>query len=331
MKKHFLITPVIGLALALTACGGGGSGGDNHNGSSSGGQTINQNFYSFDYDYKDSTNTYELESKKFAVNNGVVTHEEDALENYALTSKALYKPGYKFNGQSQANSLTNWTVYELPGIGAKVTFESVNVSGKNVYDTIFPGYKDYLSYVFSETDNGANYQFYAKAYNLGRTNPNEKFAGGANCLKLQKIVPLPNSFYLSFDTSASSRIDKTYEEQLANINNLKKLETKDNKVEIASGTWAGYRWMRLRTDYKDAPDYNMDYGFIEFNGQLYRTEIENAESIDVSTYLAQARQILKETNNESDQAELKLIIAGFENGCSFYNETAAEQIVKYTR
>ena len=331
MKKQLVIASVVSLAFALTACGGGGSGSDNYNGGSSGNQAVNQNFYSFEYDYNDSTNTYEIESKKFAINNGMISQEEDALESYALTSKALYKPGYQFNGQSQATSLTNWTVYELPGIGAKVTLESVSIAGKNVYDTIFPGYKDYLNYLFDTNTNSNDYQHFAKAYNLGKTNPNEKFVASSSCLKLQKIVPLPNTFYFRFDTSASSKIDKTYEQQLANIKDLKKLETQDNKVEITSGTWAGYRWMRLKTSYKNEPEYNMDFGFVEFNGQLYRSEIENADSIDVSSYLAQAKQILKDSDDESDRANLKLIIAGFESGCSFYNETAAAQIIKYIR
>lgn len=330
MKNRVGMASIVGLTLVLTACGGG-SGGDNYNGGSSGNSPTNQNFYTFDYDYEDSINSYDIESKKFIINNGMISQEEDALESYALTSNTLYKPGYKFNGQSQANSLTNWTVYELPGIGAKITFEAVNISGKNVYDTIFTGYKEYLNYLFDESIDSGNYQLFAKAYNLGRIKPNEKFGSATQCLRLQKIAPLPNSFYLSFDTSAASKIDKTYEQQLANINDLKKLETQDNKVDITSGTWAGYRWMRVKTDYKDASTFNMDFGFVEFNGQLYRTEVENAESIDISSYLAQAKQVLKESTDDSDRANLKLIIAEFENGCAFYNETAATQIANYIR
>ena len=328
MKKQLLVTSLISSMLLLSACGGG-SDDNNTDGSSNGNPNITENFYSFDYDYQEDKNTYGFETEKLDVKNGEFTITPDALENYVLTQKELYEPGYKFTGKSQVNSLTNWTVYDFPGVGAKLTFEPIVLTNQNVYDTVLPGYKNYLAYLSTSADSLDAAKLYAQASFLNKTNPNEKFGSGTRCLRIQKIAPLPNSYYFSFDTY--SEVDATYEEQLESLNSIKKLETKDNQVNVSNGTWAGYRWLRIKTDYKNTPNSNEDIGFVEVDGQLYEADVENGENIDIAASLVQIKQLLKDSTDKAQRAEIALIIAAYENGCSAYNVTAAEQITKYIR
>jgi hypothetical protein len=316
-------------ALVLIGCGGGGGGSDSSGSNVNASTKVNQTFYTVDYDQVDA-NPYQFEIKVQQAKDGVITYPGDTLGYYALTPTKLYAPDYLDKEKAELNSLTDWQLTELNNIKTHLTFDEVSLTGIAVYNTILPGYKDFLSYLNSTEP--TTYTYHNKAINLLSTKPNEKFGAGASCLRIKQVKSLPNQTYFTFNTDSTSVRNISYDDQWVNLQNLKKLETTDISVTIDKGTWNNYRWMSAKTNYKEFPALNMEMAFVEFNGTLYIADIDGEINLNRIEKIKELKDQITFINNNDELLNIaKLDLASAEQGCFIYNEAAANTIASYVK
>lgn len=324
MNKNATTLTVAGLALVLSACGGGG-GGSAPATVIAPASKVNQTLYTFDYDYSEDNATFDFSPTKIEIKDGIASESEEAIDSYALTENQLYSPTYLYKAQALVSNLNNWTFNELPNIYSDALFEEVSLNGTSIYETILPGFTTFLS----GTPSNEIKSLHPKAIALKQNKLNQKFVSGATCLRITHIESRKNNFYFSFNTNISSALDISYDNQLVNLQNLKKLETVDNTVALNHGTWNGYRWLSAKVRYKEAPWLNIDMAFVEFNGKLYRAELENDFILDRAAQIAQLKLQIAAAETLAEVNALKPGLESLERSCYAYNDVAASTVINY--
>lgn len=334
MKKQLVITSVMGLAFTLTACGGGGSGSDNYNGGSSGNQKINQNFYSFDYTAIEGQNALGFKSQKLQVKDNVGVDEESSAvfeDEYILTDKKLYAPNYKYTPTLKTTSLTNWNLQVLPDVQVNFVYDKINLNGKNVYNTILPGYLDYLDYLFGGAGSVDSrlYTLYSKAMML-KNNATAKFTGDAYCLKT-KSFQFSKSF-LTFDTSSPLTLvssNNSYDEVIAFL--LDSNQHPSFTSTVKSDILSGYRWSTVNTITHDGDNQSGTDFIVEYQFKPYFADQITDQRYFKFDQEQQIKANIAAASNQAEIAELKRELADSQNGCEYYNEAAANQIANFIR
>lgn len=322
---------VASLAIILVGCGGGGgtSGGSDDVASTA---KINQSFYTFDYEAQEGQAAFDFNSIKTDVKDNIGFDPEGSAafeSDYVLTDKQLYEPNFAYQATLKTNSLTNWTMQVLPDVNATFDFERVELKGKSIYDTVLPGYRDYLTSLLGITNSvgSQTYATYLKANTL-LSNP-ATFSDEAFCLRTKSFQF--NKNFLTFDTSHSLTVvdsNNTYDQVITYLKDTS--QHTFFTATVTSDVLNGYRWSTIDTVTKDDGQSGRDY-LIE-----YQTKPYFADRIDNQKYL-QANQVerlklkLAEADGILATADLKRELAEAQFGCSYYNEVAANQIANFIK
>lgn len=64
-----------------------------------------------------------------------------ALFQWCLTANKLYTPLEIAANTVALNSMTSWTLTFIGNVKTDIKLEKVDVSGKNIFDTVLPGYR----------------------------------------------------------------------------------------------------------------------------------------------------------------------------------------------
>ena len=137
------------LPLLLIGCGGGGGSSDSSPGSHIPQDNLDNGtrYYALDYEVNTSTTGnigddnltfeyFEILNKQFKNSS-----PSNFLDGYVLTAGKLYTPRDLAQNTVTLNSLTSWTSHLIGDVKTDIKLEKVDLAGKNVFDTILPGYR----------------------------------------------------------------------------------------------------------------------------------------------------------------------------------------------
>jgi hypothetical protein len=335
MKKHLLITPVIGLALALTACGGGGSDSTDTNVSVKPqlfeGETT---LYRYGFDRKENEPDFSLNKREIVLDDGIL-HTRYKTEAprfelfYLLTQDGLYEPETQqsYNAskgvrQSFTKSITDskWVVTPYNKAGLKdlentIKYEVVHLKSKSIAKVVEP-YGAAVAEI-----NHYNEQDYDYSYLPIRVFINkDTFSANAKCLRL--VSDTYNQIALSFDPADSDTEIKNAKtlQDWADIQ-FKAGITLTSQPELYN--WAGYRWGALDKKEQGTDGKRQTILAIEYKGKVY-IAYGVSGTYTYQDYLNNLRDSMK--NNKEEPSLIELTLANYKNTCTHYNKAAADDI-----
>ena len=325
-------TKKIGLALTiilptlLIGCGGGSD--DSSSGTSTDSNTQYDNLnngtrlFAVDYDLDESVagddnlriSYFEIFNKK--INN---TGENTALGEYVLTSGKLYSPQDITNTSVILNSLTSWTSNYIGDIKTDIKLEKVNISGKNIFDTVLPGYR---SLGFDSSNR------YSEAKKLLSVAGNATFPEGSTCYRFVSRKVNQEFFNFSTDDAFNQDFYDFDKENTGYVNYLNEIyKPLGLNYRYVSGTWQNIPWTTIYdTNLGNADD---DTVAVKFQNNTYLAEYNSNIEWTPSKEIKQWQNFLDQPLAVEKQRIPKLNIEKLKNGCDIYNAPAAGTLASY--
>ena len=326
IKEMNMYSKKIGLTLAtilplvLVGCGGGGDSSSDYSGGSTTSTQDNLNngtrYYFLDYDLDDETGAdnlsleySEILNKKFKK-----SFVNATLNEYVLTANKLYTPADIQSNSVTLNSLTSWTWTFVGDLKTEIKLEKVDIAGKNIFDTIFPGYR---SLGFD------NENSYSEAKKFLALYGKENFPSGSSCYRF--ISKKNNQEYFNFTTDEPfeqpfEEFDYENQSFVDSLNNLYK--PLGWVYRYASGTWQNIPWTTI---------YDIDTGFandddnvvaVKYQNQTYLAEYNSDLEWTAAKDIKQWENLLGRTTTDKERIP-KLKIESLKHGCQVFNGTAA--------
>ncbi|WP_173912180.1 hypothetical protein [Acinetobacter sp. Marseille-Q1618] len=319
MPVKKLLLSMVATSLILTGCGGGGgSDSDDHYSSESKDSLANgTRYYYVNYSTSHITDKFkvsyvEVQNKQFK---DLLSNK--ALNHYILTETKLYTPNDIAQRTIDLDGLTHWTLNLIGNVKSDWRLEKVNLSGRNMFDTVLPGYRQLG---FDQENTYANARVFLNAYGK------EKFPNGSSCYRIVSQKNLVDS--LSFDVGADYEINQSFEDfDDDNMMYVDGLNAENNGLSYryASGIWQSIPWSTI---------YDLDFGInpnegtaVEFQNKLYQAEFTpNIEKKSAQEYKILG-ELLTTNMDKQKKREIQLRMASIQSGCYIYNETAAKSLV----
>ena len=324
-KKISLALTAI-LPLVLVGCGGGG--GDSSS-DSSGSSTISTQdnlnngtrYYFIDYELDNETGSDSLSLEYSEILNKKFRNSfaNETLNEYVLTANKLYKPTDLQVNSITLNSLTSWTWTLVGDVKTEIKLEKVDIAGKNIFDTIFPGYR---SLGFD------NENSYSEAKKFLASYGKENFPSGSSCYRF--VSKKNNQEYFNFTT------DESFEQPFEEFNN-DNLGYVDYLNEVykplglnyryASGIWQNVPWTTIyETDSGIGDD---DSIAVQFQNKTYLAEYNSDIEWTTAKEIKQWENLLGRTTTDKERTP-KLTIEALKHGCQVFNGTAALKLDSFT-
>ncbi len=309
------------LPLLLIGCGGGGG-----SSSDDGGKTqiptskgATQTMVHFDLT--------DLHYKEYKFIDGVEPRADYytslSPSEYILTKQKIYNNEW-IDGDLQLPSELSVKISEVPKTGRIDALEKIDLTGKKVYQTVYPGFTAYFDF-YRGQENMFSEDLVAKLYNQ----TNLSFPKGSMCYRVVRSTP--TEAYLSYDSDQVTTID--YDEFIAYMDTNVPLEAKKSgsTVKIDGGTWMGVKWKTYR-EY-DKFGFLTQKTFVEFNNKLLEATLHDFEPYDVNKLVAEQKLRLNAMQDKSsdDYQHLLLQKTLLEQGCEWYNPTAADTVKLLSR
>ena len=323
IKEMNMYSKKIGLTLAtilplvLVGCGGGGGSDgvkNNIEASPKETNTVNETFVKFDLS--------DLSYREYAYVNGVVPNTEHYLplgdQDFLLTSDKLYTNTWV---DASTKALTPLSLYfsDAPNVSRIDHLEKIDISGKNVYDTVYPGFTEYFDFYKGE-ETQFQYSLVAELYNQTTMT----FPQGATCYRTVSSIPSKGYIRFSKDNFYNFDFDlfiNDFEKEfIQNANNSK------STFKIDNGTWAGYKWKYYRK--YDAYGMIDDALFVNYDNQTVLADMVDFEKQDVNQLLTEAKQRLSSISDHNSEYYQTTLLSKnlIEKTCSWYNKTAQSTI-----
>lgn len=312
-KKRFLITAI--LPVLLVGCGGGGSSettGKEQEPISTG---VTETFVQFQMN--------DLKYKEYNYVNGVVPNTKYYMPlsntDYLLTQNKIYTDMW-VDASTKAIAPLSLYFSDAPNVGKTDNLEKIDVSGKQVYGTVYPGFTEYFNY-YKGNESQYSDTLAAKLYNQSTM----VFPQGSVCYRT--LTAVPQKGYITFNSNEV--INVSYDEYMAYFEKRidENLKTLGHTKETESGTWAGYPWKR----YKEYDQFGIvsELIFVNFNGQPVIGKAHDFEKYDANQLLSESNNRLNSiVNVNSDEYQNVLLNKNIlEKGCDWYNKTAANTIL----
>lgn len=323
LKNKALLLTLSFVPFVLAACGGGGGSGDN-NSQSSGSQDLISNgtrYYFMDYNPEGNDNNVdELNVSYFEIFNKKSTDSSSyqSLDEYLLTEKKLYLPTDKATNVMNFNSMTDWTLDLIGDVKESWKLEKVDLSNKNMFDTVLPGYR-ILGFDDAETSN-INGHMFLNTY--GQRN----FPQGSSCYRL--ISKKTNQDTFAFDTNQNYEINQSFEDfDAENVPYLEYLNRTNQfglTYRAVSGSWKNIPWTTIYdTSLGIAID---DAVAVKYQGKTYAADYTSNIAWTAAQESIHWDIFLKKQSNPIAIRSAKLKIAQLKSGCYVYNETAANAL-----
>lgn len=318
MKKTSVLITAI-LPILLVGCGGGGDSSDNKQNSAQDGLENGTHYYFVDYDteYNNHNDKFKMSylevwNKKFNINS-----ESSPLGEFVLTQNRLYQPREIASNTVNLNSMTSWTSTYIGDIKTNVQLAKVNLAGKNIFDTVLPGYR---TLGFDPNSDSIEGRKLLGAYGK------QTFPQGSTCYRF--VSKKPNQDYFNFSDQESfnqSFVDFDWDNQNF-VDYLNKISNAYGVTyRYASGVWQNIPWTTIyETDTGIAHD---DTVAVKYQNKTYLAEFTSAIEWTSAKEIKQWQNLLGKKISTDNDRYFKLKIEKLKNGCDVYNETAANTLV----
>jgi len=321
LKNKFMILAI--LPFMLSACGGGGSSDNN----SANNTTVESNdsikngsrYYEVNYQVIGENNDslsisyYEINNKRIY---GVDSNQP--LNRYIVTQNHLYTPQDRFTSIIDVKSMDEWTLNVIDNIKTDWKLEKVNLAGKNIFDTVLPGFRKYGF----DTSNP-----YFTARKFLSSYGQDAFPTGSTCYRLSSIKN--NQEFINFNTNnpLNYSFDLIHEDNLLTAQGFQTVAP-DLAIVNKQGQFMGIDWTTL---YSTKTGAELDgFSVIQYNGQVF--DNVNYNGVQEQTRTAQI-QFLKDiissnllSENPEALREIKFDLENLDKGCFLYNQTAVNKL-----
>ena len=314
-KKIGLVLTIILPTLLIGCGGGGGSDSSNPEPDKSVKETgLSETFVKFQLDT--------LKYKEVTYVNGIVPntqyHTSLGENDYLLTQDKLYTNAWV---DASTKALLPLSLYfsDAPNVGKTDSLEKIDISGKQVYDTVYPGFTQYLGF-YQGNDNNFSGSLAEQLYNQSTM----VFPQGSVCYRTLSTVPQKG--YITFN--GKEVVDTSYDTFIGNFENYfsEKLAQIGHTKQVESGTWAGYSWKY----YKEYDQFGLLQGLVvvNFNGKPVIAEAHDFEKYDVNKLLIESKNRLNSIADKNSDYYQDVLLSKnlYEKGCDWYNQTAANTI-----
>ncbi|WP_395519947.1 hypothetical protein, partial [Acinetobacter bereziniae] len=318
IQNKKLTLMAISVCLLVVGCG---SGGDSSSSNSSNSTTTEDNlengtrYYFVDYELNDDSDNltmeyYEVFNKQFKN-----LQSNTSLDEYILTANKLYTPRDIATNKVILNSTTSWTSTLIGDVKTDIKLEKVDISGRNIFDTVLPGYR---SLGFDNENN------YGEARKLLASYGKENFPKGSNCYRI--ISTKNNQDYFSFETN--QEFNQDFEDfNQDNIGYVDYLNEHYKPLGLSyryeSGNWQGIPWTTI---------YEIELGIgdedavaVKYQNKTYLAEYNSRIEWTNGKEIRQWENLLGRTTTDKERIP-KLNIERLKNGCTVYNSTAASTL-----
>ena len=321
MLAKKILFSMVATSLILTGCGGGGSDSDDDYSSVSKDSLVNGTRYYY-MNYSTSKNSDDFTASYEEVQNKQFkdpSSSHKALGYYLLTNSKLYTPNDIAERTIDLDDLTRWTVNTIGNVKSDWRFEKVNLSGRNMFDTVLPGYRQ----VGFDDQNTYGYaRIFLSAYGK------EKFPNGSSCYRLVSQKDRVDS--ISFDVDADYEIKQSFEDfDDENIDYIDDLNAANNGLQYryASGIWQAIPWTTI---------YDLDFVLnakdataVEFQNKLYEAEFTPSLEKTAAQEYKTLGKLLNSAKGDREKRTFQLQMAQNQSGCYIYNETAAKSLLEF--
>lgn len=316
-NKKLAFTAIF-LSLSLIGCGGGAdSSSDNSNTSTTQDSLDNGTRYYFvDYELDDGSDNLTMEY--FEIFNKQFKNSEanKFLGEYILTANKLYTPREIAVNTVVLNSMTSWTSTLIGNVKTDLKLEKFDISGKNIFDTVLPGYRS-LGF---DSENS-----YDEARKLLASYGKDSFPQGSNCYRF--ISRKNNQDYFSFKTD--NEFNQTFEdfkETSSDYVNYLNQQLKPLGVtyRYSSGSWQNIPWTTVyETDTGAAND---DYVAVKYQNKTYLADYNSEIEWTNAKGIKQWEKLLGIATTDKQTRTAKLNIEQLKKGCAVYNSKAASAL-----
>lgn len=325
LKNKFMILAI--LPFMLSACGGGGSSdnnsaNNNQSGTSQDSIADGTRYYFMDYNANEKTD--ELNNAYFEIFNkkSIDGSSNQALNEYLLTEKKLYFPTDKALNVMNFNSMTDWRLDIIGDVKEDWKFQRVDLSDKNMFDTVLPGYR---ALGFSVSDESTtNGRLFLTTYGQN------KFPQGSSCYRL--VSKKSNQETFAFNIDQNYEINQSFDQFDAEngpyLNYLNQTNPFGFTYKAVKGSWQNVLWTTI---------YDTTLGFaigdgvaVQYQGKLYKANYTSNIAWTADQEIKHWEIYLKNTEDPEELRFAQLTIAQLKSGCYAYNETAAKALVSLT-
>lgn len=316
-NKNLAFTAIF-LSLSLVGCGGGNDSSSDNSKPSTAQDSLDNGtrYYSVNYELDDDSDNltmeyYEIFNKQFKSSDA-----NKFLGEYILTANKLYTPREIAPNTVALNSMTSWTSTLIGNVKTDLKLEKVDVSGKNIFDTVLPGYR---SLGFDSENN------YNEARKLLASYGNDRFPQGSNCYRF--ISQKNNQDYFSFKTDTESK--RTFEELKEASSGYvdflnQQVKPLDLTYRYSSGNWQNVPWTTIyETDTGITSD---DYVAVKYQDKTYLANYESDIEWTRAKEIKQWEKLLAIATTDKQRRTATLNIERFKNGCFIYNTQAASAL-----
>lgn len=317
-NKNLVFTAIF-LSLSLIGCGGGGDSSSDNSKPSTVQDSLDNGTRYYSVDYALNKGSDNLTMKYFEIFNKQFKDEttNTSLNIYVLTANKLYTPQEIVANTVALNSMTSWTLTFIGNVKTDIKLEKVDVSGKNIFDTVLPGYRS-LGF---DSENS-----YFEARKLLASYGNDRFPQGSNCYRF--ISRKNNQDYFSFN--ADDELNKTFEEfdsgNLSYVDYLNKTyEGLGITYRYSSGNWQNVPWTTI---------YETDTGVrdksavaVKYQNKTYLADYDSEIEWTRAKEIKQWEKLLAAATTDKQRRTATLNIERLKNGCFIYNTQAASALV----
>jgi hypothetical protein len=314
-KKIALTT--LFLPLLLIGCGGGSDSSSN----SSNNATIQDSldngtrYYFVNYELDEGSDNLTMEYFEIFNKQFKSSEANKFLGEYILTANKLYTPREIAVNTVVLNSMTSWTSTLIGDVKTDIKLEKVDISGKNIFDTVLPGYR---RLGFDEANN------YDEARKLLASYGKDSFPQGSHCYRF--ISTKNNQDYFNFNTD--DELSQSFED--FDQSNLGYVDYLNNffkpfgiSYRYTSGNWQGIPWTTVyETEMGTGDD---DSVAVKYQNTAYLAEYNSSIEWTNAKEIKQWENLLGRTTTDRERTP-KLNIERLKNGCSVYNATAASTL-----
>lgn len=309
LKKTILALSV--LPFFLSACGGGGSG-DSYESSPSTQFRNGDQLYSI---YYNSNDRFGLNYIEFQNGQFTYTDSFKPLNSVIVTRNRIYQTYDQAQNTLSVNSPSHWTMNIIGDIQTDIEMERVNLSGKNVFDTVLPGYRN-----IDRNDLNPNVRLFIAKDGL------KNFSSGSYCYR--KKAEQNRVDYLQLYPNTSEPLEESFNQFYED--NLLYLDLLNDKNPIVKFQLAKDRWMGM--NFSSIFDTSMkisldDSTAIEFESKLYPAEYHQTLKRTTDDEYKLYEKLLMNDDVAENRQRYQLLMANIEKGCTYYNKTAAESFI----
>lgn len=335
LNKKISVCLVLSSLFALTACGGGNSGNSSNGNTDTKDKGVVQDpvsngtrYYSVNYEMDEDNKNYEFHKIYMQIFNQKFTnsYSNTALNEYLLTEQKLYLPTDIASKTIDIHSMTDWTLNIIGDVKEDWKLEKVDLSDKNMFDTVFPAYRTL----------GFDTQLMLKAAAFLNNEGTKKFPKGSSCYRLIESKANKDGFTFQTETTLgqSTALEQSFADfKYENIGyygylSLDEHNPFDFTYRADQGTWQNVQWVTI---------YDTHLGFaangasaVQYQGKTYDAQYASSIKWTAANEVQHWQTFLNKLNQpnvdypEKDQAiyGAKLRIAELKTACYVYNETA---------